>query len=274
VAFESYRTQKRGPSLAKRVVFVVVALAHGAAIAAGVVYSYWHVDELTPPTLRVTFISAAPPPPPPPPPPPAGGGGKPKKVAIKTTPVTPVVVPKPTDIVQPREKPAPTPVKKEFRKHDDEEEDEDEDAPKGGVKGGIKGGVIGGVEGGEVGGELGGVKGGVKGGVIGGEPGGAGPALAKKFLAPNMGKLQWDGCAEPAFPLSLRKVGVSYNTTVKICVSKAGVVESVLVLKHSDSVLDANVVSAMKACKHKPLMANSIAVPFCYIQPFEFQTNR
>lgn len=271
MAFEAYRKQKRGASLAKRVVFVLVAVAHGAAIAGGVVYSYWHVDELTPPTLRVTFISAAPPPPPPPPPPPAGGGSRPKKVAIKTTPVTPVVVPKPTDIVQPREKPAP--VKKEFRKHDDEEEDEDDDAPKG-VKGGVKGGIEGGIAGGEIGGELGGVKGGVKGGVIGGEPGGSGPPGMKKMLAPNMGKLQWDGCAEPAFPVSLRKVGTSYNTTVKICVSKAGLVESVLVLKHSDSQLDANVVSAMKACKHKPLMANSIAVPFCYIQPFEFQSTR
>src|SRR5215510_9230767 len=109
MAFEAYRHQRRGGSLARRVMFVLVAVAHGAAIAAGVIYSYWHVDELMPPTLRVTFISAAPPPPPPPPPP-AGSGNKPKKVAIKTTPVEPVVVPKPTDIVQPRER--PTPIKK------------------------------------------------------------------------------------------------------------------------------------------------------------------
>jgi protein TonB len=270
VAFEAYRGQRKSGSVARRVVFVLVAAAHGAAIAAGVIYSYWHVDELTPPTLRVTFISAAPPPPPPPPPP-AGGGNKPKKVAVKTTPVTPVVVPKPTDIVQPREKPAP--VKKEFRKHDDEEEDEDDDAPKG-VKGGVKGGTIGGIAGGEIGGEVGGTVGGTiggtKGGVIGGTPAGGG----YKALPPNMGKLQWDNCAEPTFPTSLRKVGVSYNTTVKICVSKSGTVDTVTLLRRSDSVLDANVVSAMKACRHKPLTANNMAVPFCYIQPFEFQATR
>jgi protein TonB len=272
VAFDAYRRQDKGSSLARRVVFVLVAVAHGAVIAAGVVYSYWHVDELTPPTLRVTFISAAPPPPPPPPPP-AGGSSRPKKVAIKTTPVTPVVVPKPTDIVQPREKPAPV-VKKEFRKHDDEEEEED-DGPRG-VKGGVKGGVIGGIAGGEVGGEVGGVVGGVKGGVLGGTMGGTGTGtgLSRKMLAPNMGKLQWDGCKEPEFPVSLRREGSSYTTTVKICVTKVGTVESVTLLKHSDSLIDANVVAAMKACRHRPLMADSLAVPFCYIQPFEFQVKR
>jgi hypothetical protein len=82
VAFEAFRTQTRRPTKLRSAVIGVAALFHGALIAAGVVYSYWHVDELTPPTLRVTFIAAAPPPPPPPPPPPAGGGG-PKKVAMK-----------------------------------------------------------------------------------------------------------------------------------------------------------------------------------------------
>src|SRR5690242_16171680 len=103
--------------------FLVAALLHGGLISGGVAYSYWHVDELTPPTLRVTFISAAAPPPPPPPPPPAGGGAK-KKVALKPKTVeVPIVTPKPTDIVQPRERPAP--VKKIFRKHDDEEEEDE-----------------------------------------------------------------------------------------------------------------------------------------------------
>src|SRR5207249_450582 len=69
VAFDAYRAQDQRPKALRRVVIGIAALLHGALIAAGVVYSYWHVDELTPPTLRVTFISAAPPPPPPPPPP-------------------------------------------------------------------------------------------------------------------------------------------------------------------------------------------------------------
>ena len=75
------RKTRTARSRQRRVAFTLVAVFHGVLIAAGVVYSYWHVEELTPPTLRVTFMSA-PPPPPPPPPPPAGGGARAKKVAV------------------------------------------------------------------------------------------------------------------------------------------------------------------------------------------------
>jgi protein TonB len=267
VAFEAYRTQTKKGSLAKRVIFVLVAVLHGAAIAAGVVYSYWHVDELTPPTLRVTFISAAPPPPPPPPPPPAGGGAKPKKVAMKTVP-TPVV-PKPTEIVQPREKPAPV-KKPEFRKHDDEEDDEDDDAPP--VKGGVKGGIAGGEEGGE----LGGVVGGKKGGQIGGQVGGTGiaPAPASKFLPPNLGALQKISGDDPAFPNALNRAGHEYVVNMKICVSPAGTVTSVTPVGQADSLLVDSIVRAVtKTWRYRPLMAGSTAVPFCYFGRFEFKSH-
>ena len=123
MAFESFRAQERGrPRTLRRIAFALVALFHGVLIAAGVAYSYWHVEELTPPTLRVTFMSA-----PPPPPPPAGGGSRAKKVAVKTKPVEPIVVPKPNEIVQPPEKTKP--VKKEFRKHEDEYVEDDDKKP-------------------------------------------------------------------------------------------------------------------------------------------------
>ena len=270
MAFEAYRAQGRRGSTLRRVLFVVVAALHGAAIAAGVVYSYWHVDELTPPTLRVTFMSGAPPPPPPPPPPPAGGGGKPKKLALKTKTPTPLEQPKPTEIVQPRERPAP--VKKEFRKHDDEEEDEDDDAPKG-QKGGVVGGIIGGQVGGEVGGTLGGTVGGTKGGVIGGAIGGTGsvPGPAMKFLPPNLGALQRQGCADPPFPTSLRKAGVVYVVMAKVCVSRTGAVESVELKKRADSQLDEGVVTSEKACHYNALVAGGTTVPFCYFARYEFK---
>jgi protein TonB len=269
VAFEAFRTQdRRRPTKLRNAVIAVAAVFHGALIAAGVIYSYWHVDELTPPTLRVTFIAAAPPPPPPPPPPPAGGGGA-KKVAMKPKAIpTPVVVPKPTDIVQPREKPpAQVPVKKEFRKHDDEEDDEDDDAPVG-AKGGVKGGTIGGVEGGTIGGTLGGTMGGVKGGTIGGA---VGAPLTPKILPPNLGALQRQNCADPPFPPSLRRADSFYLVMAKVCVATTGKVESVTLMKKADALLDAGVISSEKACQYKPLYAGGIAVPFCYIARYEFK---
>jgi len=274
VAFEAYRTQgQRRPTL-RRVLFVVVAALHGAVIAAGVVYSYWHVDELTPPTLRVTFMSGAPVPPPPPPPPPAGGGSRQKKVAFKPKTPTPIEQPKPTEIVQPRERPAP--VKKEFRKHEDEEEDEDDDAPKG-IKGGVKGGILGGVEGGTVGGTIGGTIGGAKGGVLGGSIGGAGtsPAPASRFLPPNLGGSQKAAGDDPPFPPSLRaNVGTDYILLAKICVTTTGAVQSVTLLKKSDPLLNDSVERTVKTWRYRPLLANSTPVPFCTTASFIFKSHR
>lgn len=275
MAFEAYRRQGRQRSTLRRVLFVVVAALHGAVIAAGVVYSYWHVDELTPPTLRVTFMSGAPVPPPPPPPPPAGGGGKPKRIALKTKTIpTPTEQPKPTEIVQPRERPAP--VKKEFRKHDDEEEDEDDDAPKS-VKGGVKGGILGGEVGGVLGGTVGGTLGGTKGGVIGGSIGGMGtaPAPSSKFLPPNLGDLQKESGEKPDFPASLRaNVGVEYIVLAKICVSTTGAVQTVTLMKKSDPLLNDSVERTVKTWRYRPLFANNTPVPFCTLASFDFKSHR
>jgi protein TonB len=263
VAFEAYRTQGLGGSQkSRRVTYTLSAVVHGALIAVGVIYSFWHVDELTPPTLRVTFMSAAAPPPPPPPPPPAGGPAR-KKVATKPR-LTPTPIPtpvlKPNDIVQPRER--PDPVKKPPRPRDDEEDDEDEPV---GVAGGVKGGTIGGT----VGGIIGGVKGGVIGGVVGGT--GAAP-VASKFLPPNLGALQKVSGSDPPFPMSLRRGGNLYVVMAKICVGKDGAVDSVSLMKRADPLLDDSVVSTVKGWRYRPLMANSTAVPFCYFGRFEFKS--
>ncbi len=249
--------------------FVAAFVLHATLIAGGVAYSYWHVDELTPPTLRVTFISAAPPPPPPPPPP-AGGGGVKKKLALKPKVVeAPIVVPKPTELVQPRETPAPV-KKKTFRQHEDEEDEDDEPA---GVKGGVKGGVAGGTIGGTIGGEIGGVKGGTLGGVVG-STGAAPVSGAPKFLPPQMGGNQKISGDDPPFPAALNHGGIEYVVQAKICVSREGGVESVTVLKHADALLDDNVVQTVKnKWRFRPLTANGSAVPFCYFGRFEFKSH-
>jgi protein TonB len=255
VAFEAFRTQAetRAPSRRRRVTTALSIVFHAALIAVGVVYSFWHVEELSPPLLKVTFLASAPPPPPPPPP--AGGGGPAKKkVALKPRVV---VQPKPTDIVQPRETP----------KKEEPEEKPKPDEPKG-----EKGGVAGGVAGGTPGGTVGGTPGGRLGGVVGGTPGGTGTAMAPKYLPPNIGEGQKLSAEKPPFPASLRRPGAVYHLLAKICVTASGNVDKVTILKGADALLDDGVVRTVKTWRYRPFMANSTPAPFCYPQPFEFRT--
>jgi protein TonB len=269
VAFESFRGQddQRRSRQLRRVAFALVAVFHGVLIAAGVVYSYWHVDELTPPTLRVTFMTAAPPPPPPPPPPAGGGGARPKKVALKPKTPEPVVT-KPPEIVQPPEKSRP--IKREFRKHEDEYVEEDNAKPAAGVGKGK-----GSIDDGDEDGEEGGVKGGQKGGIIGGSIGGAGTTPAPPRSMPaQFGALQKSSGADPAFPPSLRRGDMIYVVEAKICVSTTGAVETVTLTKRADSLLDNNVVNAVKNWRFRPMKFNSMFVAFCYPARFEFKSQQ
>src|SRR6185312_1358116 len=231
---------------------VAVSVAfHALLLTAGVAYSFWHVDELTPPSVKVTFLSSAPPPPPAPPPG-GGGGAARKKVAQK--PKTAKV----PDLVQPRETP-PEETPKETRPDPSDGR---------GEHGGVKGGVIGGTIGGTIGGQIGGQIGGVKGGVVGGTGGGKGPA--RKYLQDNLGALQKESGEMPELPPSLNRAGASYLVIAQICVPRAGAVESVVITKHAVSLLDDGVTAAVKGWRYRPLVSDNITVPFCYFGHFHF----
>jgi periplasmic protein TonB len=255
VAFEGFRAQSTARPRRNRLTLVLSIAFHGALLAAGIAYSFWHIDELTPPSVKVTFLSAAPPPPPPPPPP--GGGGGAKHRVVQKPKITPTKTP---EIVQPRETPKEQP--KETKVADNEP---------GGVKGGVKGGVIGGTVGGTIGGTIGGQIGGKPGGTIGGTIGGTGTGAARKFLPPNMGALQKQSGDAPVFPPSLRSAGALYVVSAKICVTRGGDVESVSLMQRADPLLDDNVVRAVKGWRYRPLLADGIPVPFCYFGRFEFR---
>jgi len=250
VAFEAFRAQSEAPARAgrKRLWYALSIGFHGALIVAGIAYSFWHIEELSPPLLKVTFLSAAPPPPPAPPPP-AGGGATAKK---KVTPKPKVIVPK-TELVQPKEIP---------KKDEPKEEPKAEDH---GEKDGVKDGTIGGTPGGSIGG--------VKGGTVGGTPGGVigAPPAAPKFLPPNMAKQQLLDGPEPELPSALNRGDYLYRVLVKICVSTAGTVDKVTLMKGADSLLDAAVLSKVKTWKFRALLANNVPVPFCYPATFEFK---
>jgi protein TonB len=260
VAFEAFRAQAAA-SRAKGRKSLWYALSigfHGALIAFGIAYSFWHVEELSPPLLKVTFMSAAPPPPPAAPPPAGGGsaGAKPKKPVVK--PKT-LVQPTKPEIVQPKETPKP---KKEEPQEKPEPKAEDH-----GEKDGVKGGTIGGTAGGTIGG--------TPGGRIGGTPGGTGTgaSTAPKFLPPNIGMAQKVSGDDPPFPPSLRKPGAVYHVLVKVCVSTAGTVDRVTIMKSTESQLDGGVVDTLtRNWRFRPYMANATPIPFCTIKDFEFKT--
>ncbi len=253
MAFEAYRAESQARPRRGRVMIAASIAFHAVLLTAGVAYSFRHVDELTPPSVKVTFLSAAPPPPPPPPP--AGGGGAARKKAV-VKPKTPTKV---AELVQPRDTPVETPKEKP------------DPAEGPGERGGVKGGVIGGTIGGTVGGTIGGQIGGVKGGVIGGTVGGTG-TLKPVFVPPDFGRQSKLSGDDPRLPPYLASRGGVYRVLAKICVSAAGGVDSANVLHGDDPGLGQAVSEKVKTWRFRQkLTGNGTPVPYCFVWTFEFR---
>ena len=77
--------------------------------------------------------------------------------------------------------------------------------------------------------------------------------------------------ADPEFPAELRVSGRAYVVSAKICVSNAGVVDSVSILAGSAPALATNVLNAVTEWRYTPLMVNGGPAPFCYVAKFEFK---
>jgi TonB family protein len=252
MAFEAFlQPDDARPRWRRRLTLTISIAVHAALLAGGIAYSFWHVEEITPPTVRVTFLASAPPPPAPSPS--SGGNPAPKKPAK--------VTPRPT-LVQPKQE---TPKKVETRPQEPDDDDPDQAFAPGHT--GKPGKAIGNSNGT-----------GKPGDPVDNPPGSDGPAappklVAPKMLAPQLGALQKDSGADPEFPAVLRRSGMVYTVLSKICVSRSGTVESVSILKGADSMLDRNVVNAVKGWHYHPLLADNNAVPFCYFGRFEFKAN-
>lgn len=265
MAFEAYldRGGDRGARVRngrRRLTFTVSLALHGAGLAAAAGYSFWHVEELAPPAVAVTFVNALAPAAPPPPPPAHGGGNpappKRRPPLARTRPDAPAATP---ELVQPQ--PRPEPEREAPAPRADEPPAA---APPGpGRPDGVSGGAV---------------EGGVAGGTIGGTPGSTGGGSPRtspppRFLPPSLGVLQRLSAPEPEFPVHLRRSGASYHATAKICVNPGGAVDSVTLVKRTDTALDGHVLSAVKGWRFRPLVAGSVAIPFCYFQPFEFKAD-
>lgn len=247
MAFEAFLTYDKSlPKKGRRVTYTASLGLHVVLLVAGVVYSFWHVDELSPPTVTVTFMTAAPPPPPPPPPP----KKKSSTSKPKTKPVE-IVQPKPNEIVQPKEE------KKE------EPEEEEEGAEEGGQEGGVKGGVVGGVIGGVVGGVVGST--------------GSTDNAPPRFVAPNVakGQLAIDPQADQhrvKLPPALSRADMMMWAMVKICVSKEGNVTDVKIIRGADPTVDPEIKVKLRTWRYKPYAVDGRPVPFCTNVRYEIST--
>ena len=212
----------------RRVTVIVSVAVHVAALAVGVAYSFWYVDELPLPAVSVTLAGA-----PPPPPPPAG-----RRSSGKVRPK--IVTPKP-ELVQPKEHPKPA----EEKPAPDEKDD-----PHG-----------------QEGGEKGGVQGGVQGGVVGAPvpptPKMLGAKVAHLQLLINPDVDPYKVQLPPALE-RLTRAGAQVSAIVRVCVSAQGDVTDVKVLRGADPAIDPQIPVVLRRWRYRPYQVDGRAEAFCY----------
>lgn len=227
--FDRY-VQGTKPSWKRRAVLTVSLALHAIAVVVLVVYSFIHVEEVTPPPLSLTFFSAPPPPPPPPPP---AAHHKEVKRRPKVVPTQPTTVPK---LVQPKEEEPP-------------EDDSDDNGEEGGVEGGVAGGVAGGVVGGVVGGT------------------GTAPVGKPKNVPPQVLEQQKIAGEIPHLPdiVKIQRKGTGDAVFMaKICIDRGGNVSQVSVIQGIPGA-DQQILATLRSWRYKPQ-----PLPICSMSRFVF----
>jgi protein TonB len=243
------------PDWKRRALMIGSIGVHVIAGAALLIYSIFHVEEIAPPALSLTFFAA----PPPPPPPPLGGGKKKQS----DTPKPKVEQPKfekivtAAKLIQPTEKPPE-------KKPEPEEDSGDDNAPPGpGVPDGDKDGVEGGVKGG--------VKGGTPGGTVGGTGSGGGtPGPAPKMVAAFTLIAQQLQHPDPHLPdwFKNQHAGQTVKGTYKVCIRNDGHVMDVQPMQGIPG-MDAEIAAQIKGSwVYKPQ-----PVPVCFVSALTFKIN-
>ncbi len=249
MAFEAILEQQDArPKRWRRATLILSVALHVVALAALLVRSVWQVDEMPMPSLQVSLTAAAPPPPPPPPP-------AARKAPAESRPKT-RIEPKPQELVVPKDTPKEQP-KAVAETDADSASDHGE-------------------EGGQVGGQIGGVTSGIVGGVVGAPPPPPPPPkpAGPKNVSASVGRGQLliDPNAERyrvKLPLALARTGETYVALLRLCVSAEGSVTSVQVVKGAGAALDSQFPSVMGRWRYRPLIADGVPTPFCYLLRYE-----
>ena len=236
MAFEAILTPQRSASKKwLRIIMTFSVLLHALALAGGIAFSIWQVEEMPMPAVEVTLSRAPPPPPPPPPPPKRSSSNKPKTKPVEVKPKA-IVVPKET----PKEEPAPA---------EEEGDDSDDEGEEGGVEGGVVGGVVGGIVG----------------GVAPPPPKNTGPKLlttkaGHSLLAVNPQVRPY----KVNVPEEYVQRGDEYVAQIRICVNADGTVSNVKILRPSIPVIDLQIPQVIPRWKYKPYLVEGKPTPFCY----------
>jgi protein TonB len=249
MAFEAILQQQATPKRWRHATLFASLAVHVVVLSAGVLHSLWQVEEMPMPSLQVRLTRAVPPPPPPPPPPPAA-----RQSASESRPRTRPVEAKSQEVLVPKDRP------KEQSKTLAVEE----------------GAFDRGESDSQVGGQAAGVPRGVLGGVVGASPPPPPPAKPNgpKIVSATIGRGQLliDPNAERyrvKLPLALARSGETYTAMLRLCVSAEGGVTSVQVLKGAGAALDGQFPSVMGRWRYRPLLADGVATPFCYLLRYE-----
>ncbi len=219
-------------------------IVHGGLLAAGVAHSLWQVEEMPLPAVEVMLTAQVAPPPPPPPPAGRKQAAEPRRKKAM-----------PTELQQPREVDEPEPVEPA-----EEDTTTAEEAEPGGVAGGEKGGV----------------RGGVLGGVVGGvtpkppPPKPAGP----KMVSGSVGRQQLliNPNVDPyrvKVPRALARSGAEFSALLRVCVSTAGRVTGVSIVKGAGPAIDSQIPTVIGRWRYRPLTIGGQPTPFCY--PLNYQ---
>jgi periplasmic protein TonB len=233
MAFESVLGgERRSPRRTRRLTVTLSLALHAAALAVGVAYSFWQVDELPLPAVAVTLAGGAPPPPPPPP-----------AHRSATKPRTKPVETRPKELVQPREQPKTEPQSKPA----EEEEKDDDGGQEGGVAGGVKGGVVGGVVGAPAGPRM------------------LPPQVGRLQLLID----PEDPRYKVSLPPPLARAGMSFSAVLRVCVSAQGTVTEVKILRGADPAIDPQIPQVLGRWRYRPYMLDGRPIPFCYMLRYE-----
>lgn len=228
------------PTRWRRGMLTLSLLVHGGLLAAGVAHSLWQVEEMPLPAVEVTLTAQVAPPPPP---------AAKQQTSEPKRPKT-----RRAELQEPREtEPEPADTA------EDEAATSDEPEP-----------------GGQVGGEKGGVAGGVLGGIVGSvtpkppPPKPAGP----KQVSGAVGRQQLliNPNVDPyrvKVPRALARSGAQFSALLRVCVSTAGRVTGVSIMKGAGPAIDSQIPTVIGRWRYRPLTIGGQATAFCY--PLNYQ---
>lgn len=242
----------------RRLTYTLSLSLHAGLVLLGVGYSFWRVEEIQPPGVAVTLLTALPPPAPPPPAAPAKAApAKPKTLVEAARPrsapppvAPPVMQPRDRDEPPPAEAPDPAPASVG---------DDEVPASAAGIPGGSGAGSPAGVAAGAA--------------IVATPPP---PAPAPLFLPPSAGTQQRisdieDARFRPTLPAVLKRPGRVVWGLFRICVGTAGQVEDVRIMKSADPLVDNDWIATIRRWQYRPYEVSGRPVPFCHAARIEIR---